>query len=178
MHFNKVMEIIPLLIFPDDSIKNDENLMRPIKYHPIWFLDSQEKTKSENIGLIYDGKVYFGKKFKIFLKTEKKIAKNKEQAFDMIILIMVLREKMNSYGKNYLKIISEIIIKNFEGHFRMIITSEILKENFIETPKRREVIKEGDFLKEKIKTLLNDIREDYFSLVNYSQKNNLINLEM
>jgi len=178
MYFDEIMGIIPLLIFPDDSIKNDENLMRPIKYHPIWFLKSQECTKSENIDLIYNGKVYSGKKYKMLLKTKKRIVKSKEADFDTVVLILVFLRKLNLFGKNYLNIVSEIIMKNYENSFQKIKDSEILKFHLFKNSKSKKIIPEGSFEKNKILTLLNNILEDYLSLINYSQKNYSLYLDV
>ncbi|MFX1478461.1 MAG: hypothetical protein ACFFCI_10030 [Promethearchaeota archaeon] len=176
MHFNESIGVIPLLIYPHDSVKNDENIMRPIKYHPIWFLDSQEESKSESIDLIYEGKVYFARKFKIFLEAKNSIVKREEPAFNLVVLILVFLKNMNLFGKNYLNIVTEIIIKNFENLLQNIIISEIQQLEVIKTSKTK-LITEGDLAKEKIKILLNDICRDYFSLIYYYQKINSINLE-
>ncbi|MHA2392259.1 MAG: hypothetical protein ACXAEX_09810 [Promethearchaeota archaeon] len=172
------MGIIPLLIFPDDSIKNDANSMRPIKYHPIWHLNSQENTKSEDIDLIYRGKIYSGRKYKVFLNINKKKVKIKEKSVDEIILIIVYLENLNLFGKNYLNIVSEIIMKNFENIFQKIMISEILKLNLIKNSKSEKIISEGDFEKKKIMTLLNDILEDYLSLIYFSQKKHSLYLNI
>lgn len=161
IYFDEINGYIPLLIFPDDFIKNDEKLMRPIKFHPIWFLNAKDQKDSEQINLIYDGKVYFAKKRKLGLR---------EKTFDIIVVIIALPKEMALYGSKFLNLISEFVIEEFEDLFYQIIESEILKENLIKTPESREIIKKGDILKIEMKNLIKNIWGDYFSSTIYYYK--------
>jgi hypothetical protein len=174
-----IEEIFPLLIFPDETIKNSEHLMRPINFHPIWFLETGRKTDSEHVDLIYKGNVYSAKKFQIFSEVGKKKGEYKETPFNMIAVIMVFPKEMRIYKNIFSKIISEAIMKDFKDYFHKIIKSETLKTDLIKIPRNERYIKEGDFLKGIIKNFLASILNDHFSfLKQYSyKKENMINLE-
>lgn len=178
MYCDEIRGIFPLLIFPDESIKNNDRIMRPINFHPIWFLNTEGETDSEHVDLIYNGKIYFAKKFQIFSEIKERKVYHKEAPFNMISVIMVLPKDMSFYRKPFLKIISETIIKDFKGHFPKIIESETLKEDLIRIPKNESIINKGDVLKENIKNFLKAVLEDYFSfIIQYYQKENLVSLE-
>ncbi|MBY8989538.1 MAG: hypothetical protein KGD58_02195 [Candidatus Lokiarchaeota archaeon] len=179
MYCDEVRGIFPLLIFPDESIKNSEYLMRPINFHPIWFLDTERETDSEHVDLTYNGKIYFAKKFRIVSEVGKKKGEYKETPFNMMAVITVFPKEMSIYKNTFSKIISEAIIKDFKDYFHKIIKSEKLKTDLIKIPRNEKFIKEGDFLKEIIKNFLDIILQDRFSfLKHYSHKGeNMINLE-
>ncbi|GAH01543.1 unnamed protein product, partial [marine sediment metagenome] len=42
MYFDEAQGHMPLLIYPVDEYRKNVTFMRPIKYHPIWFLSSDE----------------------------------------------------------------------------------------------------------------------------------------
>jgi len=171
IYFNEILGQIPLLIFPEDSIKVNEEKMRPVKFHPIWFLDGKDQNGFRHINLVYEGKVYFAKKFQNFSKKKKSMAGLKEGILELIVIIIVLPKKMDTYGLNFLNIISEKILIDFEDSVYQIIESAIQKENLIRTPKIREIIKKGDCEKDDIKNLIQDIWENYFlSISNYYEE--------
>ncbi|MFX1389994.1 MAG: hypothetical protein ACFE9Z_08035 [Promethearchaeota archaeon] len=178
MYCDEIRGIFPLLIYPDDRIKNSDFLMRPINFHPIWFLDTAEDTYMEYVDLIYKGKVYSAKKFHIFSEEGKKYWLKKEVAFNMLAIIIVFPKELNLCRKFFSKFISQTIIKDFRHQFHKIIKSEKLKNDLIKIPKNERFIKEGDHLKENIKNFLNTIMKDYFFFIqNYYVKENLVNLE-
>ena len=77
LHFDDVKGLIPTLIFSNEFIKKNEKQIRPIKFHPILFLDSENDRDFEQIKLVYNGKVYFAKKFKTFLERKKESVESK-----------------------------------------------------------------------------------------------------
>jgi len=178
MYCDEIRGIFPLLIFPDESIKNNDKIMRPINFHPIWFLNTEGEADSEHIDLSYNGKIYFAKKYQMFSEIEEGNANYKETPFNKIAVIMVLPKEMSFYRKVFLKIISETIIKEFKGFFYKIIKTETLKEDLIKIPKNEKIIKEGEILKENIKDFLKTILENYFSsIVHYYKKKSSVHLE-
>jgi len=165
LYFDEINRDIPLLIFPDEFIKDDEEKMRPVKFHPIWFLDAKNQKDSGHINLVYDGKVYFAKKFQIFSRKKKRRAGLREKTLDTIVVIIVLPKEMELYGSNFLNIILKFVVEDFEDLIYQIIESEILKEKLIKTPESKEIIKKGDILKLYIKNLMKNIWEDYLSSI-------------
>ena len=174
LHFDEVKGLIPILIFSNEFIKKNEKQIRPIKFHPIWFLDSENERDFEQIKLVYNGKVYFAKKFKTFLERKKRKPRIKDEKFDKVVIIIVLPKEFSIYGSDLLNIITKMIKKNFGPSLYQIIESEILKENLIKSPRIIEIIKRGEIIKENIKNHLKKISENYFdSKIYFYEKNQL-----
>ncbi|MFX0026807.1 MAG: hypothetical protein ACFE8M_10355 [Candidatus Hermodarchaeota archaeon] len=167
LYFDEIKGHIPLLIFPDDSIKNNIEKMRPVKFHPIWFLNFENKNDFEHVDLIYDGKGYFAKKFQISSKREKRRAGIREKYLEVIIVIIALPKEFDFYGLDLLNTITKMIRTNYEPFFYQIIESEVLKENLIKTPEILELIKRGDSIKETIKHQIKEIWKHYIDSVRH-----------
>ncbi len=165
MHFDEAYGNIPLLIFPDESIKDNEKLVRLLKYHPIWFLESEDQVNDEHIDLIYDGKAYLARKYQITSQLGKCQTYLPKKAFDLIVVFIIVPKELASYGLSFLNEITEIILKEFKYCLSEIIESEILKENTIKTPKMRKTIEKGELLKEQIINLISIRQEEYFSSI-------------
>jgi len=130
MYCDKIRGKFPLLIFPDKSIKNDEKIMLPINFHPIWFLSTEGEIESKYINLIYKEKIYFAKKFQFYSKLEESKTGFIKALFKKIVIILVLPDKMNFYTRIFLKIALDSIIKEFKSCFYKIIKSENIKKRF------------------------------------------------
>lgn len=178
MYCDEIRGIFPLLIFPDEKVKNNEILMRPIYYHPIWFLDAKGDDSTGYIDLIYKGRIYSAKKFQVLPEVEKNYHRSEELAFNMVSIIMVFPKEMSYYKKIFTKFISDTIQKNFKNYFQKIIKSEKIKEDLIKIPRNEIFIKEGDHLKENIKKFLKTLLRNHFSSIesNYNEEP-LVNLE-
>ncbi|MFX1573832.1 MAG: hypothetical protein ACFFB0_13870 [Promethearchaeota archaeon] len=175
LHFNEIKGLIPILIFSNEFIEKNENQIRPIKFHPIWFLNSENLRGFEQVNLVYNEKVYFAKKFKIFLERKKRKPRIKEENFDKIVIIIVLPREFDIYGSDLLNILMKTVKKNFSPSLNQIIESEILKENLIISPKIKEIIKRADIVKENIRNNLIKICENYFNSLKYPYEKNELN---
>lgn len=148
------MGIIPLLIFPDESIKYNKNLMRPIIYHPIWFLSTGKGKETEYINLSYKRNIFIGRKYQLFPEKEDlKTIFIKDYLWN-IVIISVFPYEFNIYKRFYSQLTLEAILKDYIKSFVKIIKSEILKNDLVQNPKNVRIMNEGDLLKEKIKNLL------------------------
>ena len=169
LYYDEVRGHIPLLICPDDSIKNDEEKMRPIHFHSIWFLNKKEDADSDNIDLEYRDKIYFAKKFHVTSKRKKGRAGLEVDSPELIVIIIALPTEMNIFGDEILNKITENIITNFESFLTQIIESEIAKSKLINiniaNPQIKEIIKKGDKLKEDLRKLITQTCIEYFSSV-------------
>jgi hypothetical protein len=165
MHFDEVYGNMPLLVFPGKSIKDSEKLVRFLKYHHIWFLESEDQYSDEHIDLIYDGKAYLARKYQITSKLGKTQNYQPKKGFDLIVVFIIVPKELASYGLSFLNEISEMIFDEFNYYLSEIIESEILKERAIKTPKMRKIIEKGDLLKEQIINLINLRQEEYFSSI-------------
>lgn len=158
MYRDELNGILPLLIFPDESVKQDNNTMKPIYYHPIWNFSIDDTKKAEGVNLIYRKNVYCAKNYLVYCEAiEESKVDYLKGFFKKIVIIIVIPEEMNYEQKIFLKSAIEVIIKNFKSHFTKIVKSEILKLDIIKIPKNENIIKEGNTLKEKIRKLLKTI---------------------
>lgn len=152
--FDQYKGHFPLLIYPKKSIKYNKEKMNPILFHPIWFLDVEEKPPNDHINLIYEGRTYSAKKFRTISKRQKRKEGSKKESFEIIVIIISTPIDLYLYGLDFLNIITEKIINNFGHTLYKIIESEYANEEIIKTPKINETIKNGDSLKKQIRNLI------------------------
>ncbi|MHA2429666.1 MAG: hypothetical protein ACXACC_01415 [Promethearchaeota archaeon] len=165
LYFDEAQGHVPLLIFPDDSFKDDKNYMRPIRFHPIWFLGIDEQEALDHIDLEFKGYTFFGKKFLTKSGRKKRRAGLKEETPETIVIIVSLPTKLEIFGDNLIREITEKIKKNFENKLFLIIESEILQSTIIKTPQINKVIEEGSLEKAKLRDLIEDINDHFFTNV-------------
>lgn len=165
LYFDEEFGHMPLLITPDESLRENKDLMRLIKIHSIWFLDISDETSPDRIDLEYQGKMYFAKKFMVPTTREKRRTGSEREPFETIVLILSLPIDMDIFGGSLLKKISERIIKHFRLKISSIIEAEVAKLNVIKTPRSRELIKLGEAIKSRIKILIKNTCCHYFQSV-------------
>jgi hypothetical protein len=165
MHFDEANGNIPLLIFPDESIKHNEKIINFLKAHPIWFLDLEEQRNSEPTSIIHEDNIYLAKKFRMLSEIDKKYSDPITKSFNMVTVIIALPKELESDGLNFLNIIVERICKDLKEELYQIIESEILKEKNVLTIKMREIIERGELLKDQIIKQIQTIQKDYFSTI-------------
>ncbi len=176
MFYNRILNIIPLIIYPDKPLEKKEELMLLIKYHPIWYLDFDDCDVFEHIDIKYKEKIYCAKKFKIFLKRSQIRSVFDDETPANIVIIIVVPEKLKIYRLQFLNIVSEIILSEKIQSLYKIIESEILKENLIRTEITKNLINIGDSLKIEIKRILKNIWDSYFQkFINHSQRRYFLN---
>ncbi len=161
LYFDEAIGHVPLLIYPKESFKSDPKKMRRVKFHPIWFLDITEKGVSDHINLIYEGNVCYAKKFFTISKRKKRRAGLKDDTPETIIIIITLPTSIYPYGIKFLDLITENIIENFKHKFYQIIESEIAKDEIIKTAEINDIIKNGDLLKDELRSLINKTSKEY-----------------
>ena len=61
LYFDEKKGQIPLLMYPNDRFRNDNRYMRPINYHPVWFLETEDL---DHIDLEYKGYAFLEKNFR------------------------------------------------------------------------------------------------------------------
>lgn len=163
LYFDESKGHIPLLIFPNEKSKNDKKFMRPIRYHPIWFLDIEESDVLDHIDLDFKGFTFFGKKFLAFSNRIKRRAGLEDETPETIIIIISLPYDLDIFGDELIKRMTKLIINEFEDKLYRIIDSEITKEEIIKTPKKKEIIRIGDEIKENMKNMIRNTCKEYFS---------------
>jgi len=165
LYFDESQGAIPLLLFPDESIKNDPEKMRLIKIHPIWFLDIKEYEDFNRVDLEYKGNMFFAQKFHVKSKRKKKRAGLMEETPETIILILNIPADIDIFGSALLNKISEIIIKNFQNSLYHIIDSEMIRSDIIKTSVNLETINKGETLKKKMLKMIESACKEFFESV-------------
>ncbi len=162
LYFDEKKGQIPLFMYPDDRLRNNKKYMRPINYHPVWFLETEDL---DHIDLEYKGYTFFGKKF--FTKSERK-KRRAGLAFktpETIVLIVSLPIELEIFGDKLIRKLTEQLRRKFEDQFFKVIESEIASETVIKTPKTIERIMKGSKIKVRIRELIDKVIREYFSSV-------------
>jgi len=165
LYFDESKGPIPLLIYPDESLKNDRGKRRLLDIHPIWFLDIEDYSAFNRIDLEYNGNMYFAKKFSVNSKRKKRRAGLNDNTPETIILIISISTDIDIFGSILLNRVTDTIITNFKNTLYQIIESEIAKYEIIKTSSIKEIIKKGDFLKDKLKKLIRITCKEYFESI-------------
>ncbi|MFX1314442.1 MAG: hypothetical protein ACFE9T_01130 [Promethearchaeota archaeon] len=163
LYFDEAHGHVPLLIYPDDRYKDDKKFMRPIKYHPIWFLNVGEQEALDHIDLEFKGYTFFGKKFLTTSKREKRRAGLEEETPETIVVIVSLPNKLEIFGDGLIKNLVDEIRGNFEKTLFEIIESEIVKDAVIKSPKIGKVIEKGEIIKNELRDSIEKAVNIYFS---------------
>ncbi|MFW9827365.1 MAG: hypothetical protein ACFFEY_07240 [Candidatus Thorarchaeota archaeon] len=162
MFFDEKKGQVPLLMYPDDRLKNDKRYMRPINYHPVWFLETEDL---DHIDLEYKGYTFFGKKFTIKSDRPKRRAGLEEETPETIVIIVSLPSELDIFGDELIKELIEKLRIKFENKLSEVIEGEIASETVIITPKIQELITKGTKIKVFIRELIDITIKEYFSRV-------------
>ncbi|MFX1409430.1 MAG: hypothetical protein ACFFA6_03700 [Promethearchaeota archaeon] len=165
LYFDEKLGHIPLLISPDESLRENPEKMHLVKIHSIWFLDISDQASPDRMDLEYNGKMYFAKKFLIPSKRTKRRAGLEEDSYETIVLILALPIDMDIFGGALLIKMAERIKKHFNYKIHQLIEAEIAKLDVIKFPKKEELIQKGETLKKRIKALIYNTCSQYFQSV-------------
>ncbi len=165
LYFDEERGHVPLLMYPDDELKNDKDFMRPIKYHPVWFLEIEESEALDHIDLEYKGYTFFGKKFLAKSGRKKRRAGLNEETPETIVMIISVPDDLNIFGDDLLGKLIKIIQDKYKDKLHQIIECELAREEIIKTPQVKQCIKEGTEIKEKMKTMIRNNLKEFFSSV-------------
>jgi hypothetical protein len=160
MYFDEKKGQIPLLMYPDDRFRSNKKYMRPIEYHPIWFLEAEDL---DHIDLEYKGYAFFGKKFTAKSAREKRRAGLESETPETIVIIVSLPIELTIFGDDLVHRLTDEIRNNFEDQFYEVIESEIARDTPIKTPKVQERIAKGMKVKVFMRELIDNTVKTYFS---------------
>ncbi|MFX1593678.1 MAG: hypothetical protein ACFFCL_13380 [Promethearchaeota archaeon] len=160
LYFDEKKGQIPLLMYPDDRLRNDKRYMRPINYHPVWFLETEEL---DHIDLEYKGYAFFGKKIHTKSKRQKRRAGLEEETPETIVIIVSLPVELEIFGDELVKRLTNELRDHFEDKLYEVIESEIASDTVIKTPKIQERISQGIKIKVFMRELIDKTVKDYFS---------------
>ena len=160
LYFDEKKGQVPLLMYPDDRLRTDKRYMRPINYHPVWFLETEEL---DHIDLEYKGYTFFGKKFNAKSKRPKRRAGLEEETPETIVIILSLPVEIDIFGDELIKELAEELRYKFEDQLSEVIESEIALDTVIKTPKIQERISKGTKTRVFMRELIDKTIKDYFS---------------
>ena len=160
LYFDEKKGQVPLLMYPDDRLRSDKRYMRPINFHPVWFLETEEL---DHIDLEYKGYAFFGKKFKTKSQRQKRRAGLETETPETIVIIVSLPVELEIFGDELIKELTEKLRDKFEDQLSEVIESEIASDAVIKTPKIQERISKGNKVKVFIRELIDNEIKDYFS---------------
>ncbi|MFX0012366.1 MAG: hypothetical protein ACFE9R_18785 [Candidatus Hermodarchaeota archaeon] len=163
MYFDEAQGHMPLLIYPDDNYRNNKTFMRPIKYHPIWFLSLDESDALDHIDLEFKGYTFFGKKFLTRSKREKRRAGLEEETPETIVVILSLPDNIELFGDGLIRLLTQNIRDKYESKLFEIIDSEILKQELIKSPTVKKRIEKGESFKKELRTEIEVSTNTFFS---------------
>jgi hypothetical protein len=168
MYFDESRGHIPLFIYPEEKftkLRENKTFMRPIKYHPIWFLTVDEQEALDHVDLEFKGYIFFGKKFLAKSKREKKRAGMEEDTPETIIIIVSLPNDIEIFGDDFIRLLVARIKEQFGDKLYKLIEYEINKVEIIKTPKIKQIIKEGEKIKIELNDLITKTCREFFSSV-------------
>ncbi len=163
LYFDEAQGHMPLLIYPDEKYKNDKAFMRPIKYHPIWFLSLDESDALDHIDLEFKGYTFFGKKFLTKSDREKRRAGLKVETPETIVIIVSLPKSIELFGDELIRLLTQEVRDKYEDKLFEIIDSEILKEEVIKSPKIKKRIEKGESIKKGLRKSIEKTTNTFFS---------------
>jgi hypothetical protein len=136
LYFDEKKGQVPLLMYPDDRLRIDKRYMRPINFHPVWFLETEEL---DHIDLEYKGYAFFGKKFNVRSGRPKRRAGLEAETPETIVIIVSLPVELEIFGDDLIKEITEGLRNKFEDQLSEVIEGEIASEAVIKTPKIQDL---------------------------------------
>jgi len=163
LYFDEVRGHVPLITYPDESVKDDPDKMRMVTIHSIWFIDIKDQPMYDRINLEVSGRAFFAQKIMIPTTRIKKRAGIEEEFIETYVLIVSIPVELDLFGSPLLDDLTFDVLKNFKEELYKLVESETLKTNIIKPPGVIEKIKEGDEVKERLKTVIGQSCEAYFS---------------
>ena len=163
MYFDEALGHMPLLIYPDDKYRNNKTFMRPIKYHPIWFLSLDESDALDHIDLEFKDYTFFGRKFLAHSKREKRRAGLEEETPETIVIIVSLPNKIELFGDELIRILTQEVKDKYGDKLFEIIGSEILTEEVIKSPKIKKRIENGQVIKKQLRDSIEKTTNTFYS---------------
>ena len=165
LYFDEASGHVPLLIFPieENQLIENKRFMRPIKYHPVWFLSAEEQGPLDHIDLEFKGFTFFGKKFLTKSMRKKRRAGLEKETPETIVTIVSLPNDLAILGDDLIHLLTDGIKERFDDKLFKIIEYEVVKDQVIKTPNIKKIIDEGLKIREDLNQFMYEITNNYFS---------------
>ncbi len=165
LNYNENFGPVPFFVYPDSSLKQNKERMKLLNVHYIWQISLKEQSLLDYIDLGYKDKFFFARKFITVSKKQIHEKGPEYDNFETIVIILALPEDLSMFGGELLIKLTSEIISNFEGLLYKVIKSESYKEEIIKTSKIKEIIKQGDNIKNNLKLMIDTTCVDFFSSI-------------
>lgn len=142
-----------LVSYPDPDLVCDEECLRPIHIHSIWFLSAEEQSAIDHVDLDYRGRTYFAKKFTAPSFRKKTRAGVEDTDDEVMVLFVSLPEELNIFGSRILQALFNAIKKTIRDELCSIIIGHIAQKKIIKSQKIRSAIDEGERVAERFRRL-------------------------
>ncbi|TFG23226.1 MAG: hypothetical protein EU529_08170 [Promethearchaeota archaeon] len=165
LYFDEAKGHVPLLIYPFEEaskLKDNKRFMRPIKYHPVWFLSVEEQEPLDHIDLEFKGHTFFGKKILTKSKRKKRRAGLQEETPEIIVVIASISNDIAIFGDELIHLITNEIKEKFDDKLFKLIECEVAKDEIIKTPEIKNIIEEGMKIKKDLNNMIHKIIDNYF----------------
>ncbi|MHA1248685.1 MAG: CBS domain-containing protein [Candidatus Helarchaeota archaeon] len=145
-YFDEARGHLPIFTYPA-YLKNDENELRIIKIHSIWFLDTTDSV--QHIDLEYHDKIYLALKFLGKSWREKTRAGLDKDTPETYVLILSIDKQYAFLGSDLLMSLYSKI-NQYKDELYILIKKELASYKVIKTEKDKTIIKEGMLIEEEL----------------------------
>ncbi|MHA1312235.1 MAG: CBS domain-containing protein [Candidatus Helarchaeota archaeon] len=161
-YFDEARGHLPLYTYPE-HLKCDENIIKIIKIHSIWFLDTNLKDDLQHVDLEYHNRLYLALKFLGKSWREKSRAGLEKETPETYVLILSVPKQFSFLGSELIMNLYSKIQK-YKDELYILIKKEHASYKVIKSEKDLTIIKEGKVIEEELnkccKSLLPEIPED------------------
>lgn len=177
LYFDERKGHMPLLAYPDNTLMYNEQSMRPINIHSIWFLDFEEQELLDHVDLEYGDKIYFAKKFLVKSERKKQRAGLNEETPETIVIIVALNTELELFGGPIIKKLTKLIKNNYSDILWEIIDGENARRAVIKTEKVLDKIKKSEEYKKRINLDIKSTILKYFQRIIDEGKSDSIKMQ-
>ena len=167
-YFDEARGHIALYTYPA-RLKNNQNLIKIIKIHSIWFLDSTSQENLQHVDLEYYDRIYLALKFTGRSWRDKARAGLEKETPETYVLILSIPKQFKFLGSDLLMNLYSKI-KDYADELYILIKKELASYKVLKSEKDKTLIEEGRAIEEDLDkicgNLLPDVPEDLDKLEN------------
>jgi predicted transcriptional regulator len=167
-YFDEARGHLPLYTYPA-RLKSNQNLIKIIKIHSIWFLDSTGQENLQHVDLEYYDRIYLALKFTGRSWRDKARAGLEKETPETYVLILSIPKQFKFLGSDLLMNLYSKI-KDYADELYILIKKELASYKVLKSAKDKTLIEEGRAIEEDLDkicgNLLPDVPEDLDKLEN------------
>ncbi|MBD3227060.1 MAG: CBS domain-containing protein [Candidatus Lokiarchaeota archaeon] len=154
-YFDEKRGHLPLYTYPN-NLKFDEEELKIIKIHSIWFLDAGLSDNLQHVDLDYHDRIYLAIKFTGKSWREKTRAGLDKQTPETYVLILSVPKQFSFLGADLLMNLYSKI-KEYSDELYILIKKEIASYKVIKSKKDKTLIKEGNLIEEELNKICENL---------------------